>query len=77
MMAGVLPVYSEWYWTFCMGKGSSEREVRLMFDFFYSKTRYRQYQQLNNSLAVLIPRPPRQMAFWRDLSFIRPCSEFG
>ena len=54
MMAGVLPVYSEWFWTFRMGKGSGEAEVRRMFDFFYSKTRYRQYRQLNDSLSVLM-----------------------
>jgi hypothetical protein len=53
MMAGVLPVYSEWYWTAVMGKGSGEPEVRRMFDFFYAKTRYRQYRQLNDSLSVL------------------------
>jgi hypothetical protein len=53
MMAGVLPVYSEWFWTFLMGKGSAEPEVRRMFDFFYSKTHYRQYRQLNDSLSVL------------------------
>lgn len=47
MMAGVMPVYSEWYWNFFMGNGKSEAEVRRMFDFFYSKTHYRQYQQLN------------------------------
>jgi hypothetical protein len=54
MMAGVLPVYSEWFWTFLMGNGSGEAEVRRMFDFFYTKTRYRQYQQLNDSLSVLM-----------------------
>jgi hypothetical protein len=54
MMAGVLPVYSEWFWTFLMGKGSGEPEVRRMFDFFYAKTRYREYRQLNESLSVLM-----------------------
>jgi Domain of unknown function (DUF5060)/Putative collagen-binding domain of a collagenase len=47
MMAGVMPVYSEWYWNFSMGKGKGEAEVRRMFDFFYTQTRYRRYQQLN------------------------------
>jgi hypothetical protein len=54
IMAGVLPVYSEWYWTFLNGEGSGESEVRRMFDFLYSKTRYRQYQQLNGLLSVLM-----------------------
>jgi hypothetical protein len=54
MMAGVLPVYSEWFWTFLNGNGSGEPEVRRMFGFFYSKTRYRQYRQLNHSLSVLM-----------------------
>jgi hypothetical protein len=54
MMAGVLPLYSEWYWNIFKGKGSGEPEVRRMFDFFYSKTRYRQYRQLNDSLSMLM-----------------------
>jgi hypothetical protein len=53
MMAGVLPVYSEWYWAAGMGNGSGEPEIRRMFDFFYAKTGYRQYRQLNDSLSVL------------------------
>ena len=58
MMAGVMPVYSEWYWNFFMGNGKGEAEVRRMFDFFYTKTRYRQYQQLNQ----LVSKPARQIA---------------
>ena len=58
MMAGVLPVYSEWFWDFFMGKGQGEPEVRRMFDFFYSKTRYRDYRQLNQ----LVSRTERQIA---------------
>jgi hypothetical protein len=54
IMAGVIPVYSEWLWNFYMGNGQGEPEVRRMFDFFYSKTRYRQYRQLNDSLSVLV-----------------------
>jgi hypothetical protein len=54
MMAGVLPVYSEWTWTFLKGEGSGEPEVRRMFSFFYSKTRYRQYHQLNHLLVLLM-----------------------
>ena len=58
MMAGVMPVYSEWYWDFSMGDGKGEGEVRRMFDFLYVKTRYRRYQQLNH----LVSRPARQIA---------------
>jgi hypothetical protein len=58
MMAGVMPVYSEWYWNFFMGDGKGEAEVRRMFDFFHAKTRYRQYQQLNQ----LVSNPARQIA---------------
>jgi hypothetical protein len=58
MMAGVMPVYSEWYWNFFMGNGTGEAEVRRMFDFFYTKTRYRHYQQLN----PLVSMPARQIA---------------
>jgi hypothetical protein len=54
MMAGVLPVYSEWFWTFLMGNGAGEPEVRRMFDFFYARTHYRQYRQLNEALSVLM-----------------------
>jgi hypothetical protein len=45
MMSGVLPIYSEW--VDGAGKGEGEPEIRRMFDFFYSKTKYRQYMQLN------------------------------
>jgi hypothetical protein len=50
MMAGVMPLYSDWHaWApLGGGKGQGEAEVRRMFDFFYSKTRYRQYRQLND-----------------------------
>jgi hypothetical protein len=58
MMAGVMPVYSEWYWDFFMGNGKGEPEVRRMFDFFYAKTRYREYQQLNQ----LVSKAARQIA---------------
>lgn len=54
MMAGVIPVYSEWLWDFFKGNGQGEPEVRRMFDFFYSKTRYRQYQQLNQLVSKAV-----------------------
>jgi Domain of unknown function (DUF5060)/Putative collagen-binding domain of a collagenase len=58
MLAGVLPVYSEWYWTFSRGNGAGEPEVRRMFDFVYGQTRYRQYRQLNHLLSVLMGARP-------------------
>jgi hypothetical protein len=58
MMAGVMPVYSDWLGADMMGNGPSEPEVRRMFDFLYSKTRYRRYQQLNQ----LVSRSARQIA---------------
>jgi hypothetical protein len=59
-MAGVMPLYSEWHaWApFPGGNGQGEPEVRRMFDFFYSKTRYRQYRQLNR----LVSASARQIA---------------
>jgi hypothetical protein len=41
-----------------MGNGKGEAEVRRMFDFFYTKTRYRQYGQLNQ----LVSKAARQIA---------------
>src|SRR5215510_2267566 len=58
LMAGVMPVYSDWLGADMKGNGRGEPEVRRMFDFFYSKTRYRQYQQLNQ----LVSKPTRQIA---------------
>lgn len=59
MMAGVMPLYSEWSFPPPIGgNGTGEPEVRRMFDFFYSKTLYRQYQQLNN----LVSSNARQIA---------------
>jgi hypothetical protein len=60
MMAGVMPLYSEWTPDPPPrgGKGEGEPEVRRMLDFFYSKTRYRQYQQLNR----LVSSSARQIA---------------
>jgi len=34
MTAGVMPVYSEWYWDFFKGNGKGEPDVRRMFNFF-------------------------------------------
>jgi Domain of unknown function (DUF5060) len=60
MMAGVMPLYSEWTPDPppTGGNGEGEPEVRRLFDFFYSKTRYRQYQQLNH----LVSSSARQIA---------------
>jgi hypothetical protein len=52
-----MPLYSEWNpWNVGNGKGGPE--VRRMFDFFYSKTKYREYKQLNN----LVSKSARQIA---------------
>lgn len=57
LMAGVMPLYSEWNnWN--PGKGLGSSDMRRMFDFIYSKTQYRQYKQLNN----LVSRSARQIA---------------
>lgn len=60
MLAGVLPLYSEWHPNPPPegGEGQAEPEVRRMFDFFYEETRYREYRQLNN----LVSRAERQAA---------------
>ncbi|MFQ5559496.1 MAG: DUF5060 domain-containing protein [Nitrospinota bacterium] len=54
MMAGVLPLYSDWHPNPLPagGGGTGEAEIRRMFDFFYTKTNYRQYQQLNNLVSA-------------------------
>jgi Domain of unknown function (DUF5060)/Putative collagen-binding domain of a collagenase len=53
MMAGVLPLYSEWGgWDLPPGgDGQGEPVARRMFDFFYDRTRYRQYVQLNELVS--------------------------
>lgn len=59
MMAGVMPLYSEWTkWSDNPGNMPGEPAVRRMFDFFYSKTTYREYQQLNS----LVSKSSRQVA---------------
>ena len=60
LMAGVIPLYDEWnYWTHQpAGNGQGEPHVRRMFDFWYSRTRYRQYRQLNE----LVSREEQQIA---------------
>jgi hypothetical protein len=57
-MAGVMPVYMEDTGTSKQFNGDGEDDIRRMLDFFYSKTRYRQYQQLNQ----LVSRSARQIA---------------
>lgn len=60
MMAGVLPLYSDYHaWAPSPGGvGQGEGDVRRMFDFFYSKTNYRLYKQLNS----LVSASARQIA---------------
>ena len=57
-MAGMMPLYSEWNLYLPGGTGQGEPEMRRMFDFFYSKTQYRQYKQLNH----LVSKSARQVA---------------
>jgi hypothetical protein len=57
-MAGAMPLYSEWNAWGPAGNGQGEPEVRRMFNFFYSRTSYRQYQQLNS----LVSSSARQIA---------------
>ncbi|GJL54390.1 MAG: hypothetical protein NPIRA02_15220 [Nitrospirales bacterium] len=60
-MAGVMPLYSEWNnWN--PGKGTASPDIRRMFDFFYSNTRYRQYKQLNH----LVSKNARQIASGKE-----------
>lgn len=60
MMGGVLPLYSEWHPNPppAGGEGEGEPQVRRMFDFFHSETRYRSYERLNG----LVDRDRRQVA---------------
>ncbi|MFQ5963711.1 MAG: DUF5060 domain-containing protein [Candidatus Scalinduaceae bacterium] len=62
MFAGVMPLYSEDWLTHPPAggqwNGEGEPFIQIMFDFFYSKTQYRQYQQLNN----LVSSSARQIA---------------
>lgn len=54
MMAGVLPLYSDWhsYAPPYGGEGLGEREVRRMFDFLYQRTDYRRYRQMNDRVSA-------------------------
>lgn len=60
MLAGVMPLYSEWHPNPPPrgGEGRAEAEVRRMFDFFYRETRYRDYEMMNG----LVSRAGRQAA---------------
>jgi hypothetical protein len=53
LMAGVIPLYDEWSaWAPAPGgKGQGEPHVRRMFDFWYGRTRYRQFKQLNDLVS--------------------------
>jgi MYXO-CTERM domain-containing protein len=54
MMAGVLPLYSEmtkWMDDANWGDGEGEDDIRRMFDFFYKRTRYREYEMLNDLVS--------------------------
>jgi hypothetical protein len=53
LMAGVIPLYDEWSaWSPAPGgQGQGEPHVRRMFDYWYGRTRYRQYKQLNELVS--------------------------
>ncbi|GJL64789.1 MAG: hypothetical protein NPIRA04_34430 [Nitrospirales bacterium] len=61
LMAGVMPLYSEWN-PEISGGGTGEPDIRRMFDFFYSKTKYREYKQLNS----LVSKSNRQIASGKE-----------
>lgn len=52
MLAGVMPLYSEWHPNPPPegGRGTGWPEVRRMFDFWYAETRYRRYRPLDSVL---------------------------
>ncbi len=53
MMAGVLPLYSEWYRkNKSPGDMPGEPEFRRALDFFYANTRYREYTMLNDLVSA-------------------------
>lgn len=60
MMAGVMPLYSEWHPNPPPegGGGTAEPQIRRMFDFFHGETRYRSYEKLND----LVDRADGQVA---------------
>lgn len=53
LMAGVIPLYDEWSaWAPAPGgRGQGEVHVRRMFDFWYARTHYRRYRQLNELVS--------------------------
>jgi hypothetical protein len=53
LMAGVIPLYDEWSaWAPPRGgRGEGEPHVRRMFDFWYDRTKYRRYKQLNELVS--------------------------
>lgn len=52
LMAGVMPLYSEWYKSSeNPGNMPGEAEVIRMFDWWYANTRYRSYEQLNSLVS--------------------------
>ncbi len=53
IMAGVLPLYSEWYnRSQSPGNMPGEPEFRKALDFFYANTRYREYKMLNSLVSA-------------------------
>lgn len=54
MLAGVMPLYSEWHPLPppTGGHGTGEPQIRRMFDFFYRETRYREYRPMNDRVSA-------------------------
>ena len=50
-LAGILTVYSEWDEFSPDGDGTGEADALYMYNFIYSNTNYRQYQQLNSIVS--------------------------
>ncbi|MGQ0637701.1 MAG: DUF459 domain-containing protein [Planctomycetaceae bacterium] len=60
LLGGMIPLYDEWNtWTKRpAGNGEGEPYVRRMFDFWYTRTQYRRYRQLNE----MVSRDEQQIA---------------
>jgi hypothetical protein len=53
MMAGVLPLYSEWgFYSTSKGSLPGEAGIIRMYDFFHCRTRYREYAMLNSLVSA-------------------------
>jgi len=51
VLAGIMPLLSEWDGNDPEGDGTADAEARRLYDFLYSKTRYRGYVMLNSLVS--------------------------